>query len=111
MTVEETKLIDIISTDKRGRVNLTISDHLDWKDSEKHQRILQAKLNAYLAFVESGELLEQYPDAKNRKVIFTLASKFQPDFAGRKFLNRARKIIKSAGFDLRYKLFAQSYDN
>jgi len=66
MTVEETKLIDIISTDELGRVNLTISDHLDWKDSDKHQQILQAKLNSYLAFVENGELLEQYPDAKNQ---------------------------------------------
>ena len=63
MTVEQTKVIDIISLDKRtGQVILTVSDHLEWNDSTRHQEILQAKLNAYLAFVESGEILGKYPE-------------------------------------------------
>ena len=57
----------IISTDTQtGHVVLTISDHLDWSASTWHQRILQAKLNKYLAFVESGELLERYETAAGR---------------------------------------------
>jgi hypothetical protein len=34
VTVEETKVIDIISLDKRtGQVILTVSDHLEWNDT------------------------------------------------------------------------------
>jgi len=58
MTVEETNVVDLISTDRKtGDIILIISDHLDWSDSTGHQQILQAKFNAYLAFVESGEIL------------------------------------------------------
>ena len=40
----------------KGEVILTIRDHLDWPDSTAHQLLLHAKLNRYLAFVESGEI-------------------------------------------------------
>ena len=33
-----------------------------------HQGVSQAKINRYLAFVESGEVLERYPDARTRPV-------------------------------------------
>ena len=64
MSVKELDVVDVISTDKEtGHVILTISDHLDWSDSIQHQTALQAKFNKYLAFVESGEILESeyYP--------------------------------------------------
>jgi hypothetical protein len=68
MSVEQTDVVDIISIDREtGHVVLTISDHLDWSDSVGHQAILQKKLNTYLAFIESGEILGQCPKAKNRR--------------------------------------------
>src|ERR1700730_338168 len=80
MTVEQTKVIDIISQDRRtGQVILTVSDHLEWNDSARHQEILQAKLNAYLAFAESGEILEKYPDAAERTDAVKFVLKFKPD--------------------------------
>jgi uncharacterized protein DUF6572 len=112
MTVEQTKVIDIISLDKQtGQVILTVSDHLDWKDSTRHQEILQAKLNAYLAFVESGEILTRYPDAMERTVLFKVVLKFKPDAEGRAFLHRAETVIEKAGFVFTCKVFAESYDN
>lgn len=112
MTVEQVNVVDVIGIDKRtGQVILTISDHLDWSDTSEHQAILQAKLNNYLAFVESGEIMERYPDAQGREVVFKVVFKFKPDPKGEKFLLRAREIIKSAGFELLHELFADSYDN
>ena len=109
MTVEQTKLIDIISLDKRtGQVILTVSDHLEWNDSTRHQEILQAKLNAYLAFVESGEILEKYPDAVERTIVFKVVLKFKPDPVGRAFLCRAQKVIENAGFAFMCDVFAES---
>ena len=112
LSVEESDVIDIISIDRQtGHAILTISDHLDWSDSIQHQTILQTKLNAYLAFVESGQILENYPDAAGRSIVFKIVLKFKPNRGGREFLSKAQRIIESAGFTLRYELFAESYDN
>ncbi|MEZ5363690.1 MAG: DUF6572 domain-containing protein [Bryobacterales bacterium] len=81
---------------------LTISDHLDWSDSLEHQTLLQTKLNSYLAFIESGEILEHYPDARDRAVALRVVFKYDPDASGNEFLRRARSIVESAGFALRW---------
>jgi Family of unknown function (DUF6572) len=105
MSIEETDVVDIISINRMtGHVVLTISDHLEWFDSVAHQLLLQSKLNRYLAFVESGEILESYPDSKDRSVVFNVAFKFPPDESGRAFLAKATEVIESAGFSLRHEL-------
>jgi hypothetical protein len=102
----------VISTDKQtGHVVLTISDHLDWSDTTNHQTILQAKLNRYLAFVESGEIFTRYRDAKGRPVAINVVFKFRPDQDGRNFLAKAKVVIESAGLSFRHEIFAESYDN
>ncbi len=112
MSVDNFDVIDIVSIDKRtGDAILTVSDHLDWSDSIQHQTILQTKFNAYLAFVESGEILTRYPYVAGRSIVFSVVFKFRPDRAGREFLAKAQKVIESAGFCLRYEVFAESYDN
>ena len=68
MTVEQADKIDIISIDPTGQVILTVSDHLPWSDAVQHQLILQTKLNKYLAFIESGEILQSYPDSQGRGI-------------------------------------------
>ncbi len=111
MIVEQTKVIGIISQDRRtGQVILTVSDHLEWNDSTSHQEILQAKLNVY-PFAESGEIREKYPDAEEQTVLFKVVLKFKPDSDGRAFLDRAQKVIEKAGFAFTCEVFAESYDN
>jgi CRP-like cAMP-binding protein len=107
MSVEQLDVIDVISTDTTGNVILAVSDHLDWSDTDQHQLILQEKLNKYLAFVESGEILESYPDAKGRPIVFRVVFKFSPDAQGYEFLTKTRAVIESAGFTLRYEVFGE----
>ena len=112
MSVDQTDVVDIVGIDREtGHVVLTISDHLDWSDSIAHQIILQNKFNTYLAFVESGEILQQYPNAKERPVVFEVVFQIPPDEAGRAFLDRARQVIESAGFELHDKVFKASRFN
>jgi hypothetical protein len=105
MTINQPDVIDIISINKAGDVVLTISDHLDWSNSVEHQAILEAKLNKYLAFVESREILTNYPDAKGRRVLIKIVFKFEPDIAGLQFLSKAEAIVESAGFSLQHMVF------
>ena len=112
MSVEQLDVVDIVSIDdESGHVVLTVSDHLDWTDSMRHQEILQKKLNAYLAFTESGEILRRYPKAKDRPVAIKVVFKFRPDPEGFRFLGRAKDVIESAGLTFRHEVFADSYDN
>jgi len=112
MSVEDSDVVDVVSIDKQtDDVILTVSDHLEWFDSCAHQEILQTKLNRYLAFVESGELIERYPNAKGRSVTIKVVLKFSPDADGREFLSRAGDVVASAGIGFRHEVFAESYDN
>ncbi len=106
MSVEQLDVVDVISTDPNGCVILTISDHLGWSESTQHQMMLQAKLNRYLAFVESGEILEKYPDAQDRSVAIKIIFKHQPDEEGLQFLFRAKEVVDSAGMCLQHEVFA-----
>jgi hypothetical protein len=73
MSIKQSDIIDIIGTERMtGEVVLTIGDHLDWSDSVAHQLLLQTKLNRYLAFVESGEILRSYPNAEGRRITFNV---------------------------------------
>lgn len=108
MSVEQLDIVDVISTDvKSGHVVLTISDHLDWSNTVEHQIILQEKINKYLAFVESGEILESYPDAKGRPIVVKIVFKFSPDTKGYEFLAKARAVVELAGFNLRYEVLGE----
>jgi len=105
MSVEQLDVVDIISINETGEVVLAISDHLAWTDSVDHQTKLQAKLNKYLAFIESGELLQRYAEAKDRVVVIRVFFKYPPNEKGQNFLDRAKEVIEKAGFQLRHEVF------
>ncbi len=71
MSITESKVIDIIVVPEGepDNVVLVITDHLEWGDKSQqgeHLLLLQEKINTYIAFIESGELLESYPPAKGK---------------------------------------------
>ena len=103
MTIEQLDKIDIIGTNE-NKTSLVISDHLEWDAKNEKLLLLQDKLNTYLAFVESGEIYEQYPDALDKSIEIKLVSKYHPNQEALKFLNLASGIIQSAGFVLVYEV-------
>jgi hypothetical protein len=99
--VEDENAVDLISIDERqSAVILTVRDHLDWSDTVHHQALLQAKLNRYLIFVESGELLTRHPTAKGLPVEFKVVFKFKPDRIAEAFIEEAKEAMSRAGFKL-----------
>jgi len=99
MSIDQTEIIDAIGIDNfSGDVILTMTDHLKW-GAHHHLLMLQEKLNTYLRFVESGEILEIFPDAKERNVLISLQCQYPPDKNGVKFLNQVSGFIKGAGIN------------
>jgi hypothetical protein len=106
VAVDDPSTIDIISEDSKTKtLFLTISDHLDWDDTRAHQLVLQTKLNAYLRFLESGEVFKHRPDAAGKRLVIRVVARCEPSPEGRLFIEKARTAVESAGFSLEHKLF------
>ena len=105
MSIDQTEVVDAIGVDdSTGQVVLTISDHLEWDND--HLLLLQEKLNTYLSFVESGELLGSYPNAKGREVLINVVCKYPPDQNTEGFLSQVNGIVEGAGMKFNCRVFA-----
>lgn len=99
MTVENPHVVDFISIDGgSGDIVLTITDDLPWEGDHGHLMALQEKLNGYLSFIESGELLASRPEAAGRRVRITLVHREPLTSIALRFLGSAEEIILDAGF-------------
>lgn len=105
MPLEKTNTVDAIGIESHSdKVVLTIIDSHLWNDDE-HLFLLQEKINTYLRFVESGELVQSYEKARNRNVAINILLKFLPDPKGNIFLQKAKEVVESAGIEFRYEHF------
>jgi hypothetical protein len=104
MSVDQTDKIDFLwKDDQRGCVMLTITDHFEWEeDDEVHLEMLQEKLNAYMHFVESGELLKARPAYKGLPVVIHVRAKYQLSDEAAKFYKLAKKSVAKAGASLEF---------
>lgn len=101
MTVENPRVVDFVSINpETGAVVLTISDHLAWDEEGEHLMRLQEKLNVYLSFIESGELVESCPEAAGRDVHISLMYREPLSALALRFLDTACGVVRDAGFEL-----------
>jgi hypothetical protein len=107
MSVEQTDVVDVIGINGDD-VILTISDHLDWDDEPNHLMSLQAKLNSYLSFIESGELLTVCPAAVGKAPVIQVVARVAPNSQGVLFLDQVRSIVTDAGFEFRFRSTAEN---
>lgn len=105
MAIDDSQTIDIIATRPGSSVvELFIADHLDWDDFPAHALVLQAKLNTYIAFIESGQLAEQpaVSDIGSPSVGIVVAGLHEPSEDGKAFLARAKEFLEQAGIQFRF---------
>jgi hypothetical protein len=103
MSIDQTNTIDFISTSPEGKVVLTISDHQSWGE-DGHLQLLQDKINAYLRFIESGQIIEDYPTAVEKEIIINTVLKYEPTDEATSFLEKAREVILGAGIGFQWRV-------
>lgn len=110
MSVEDQDKIDFITIENgTGNVLLTLTDHLNWEeDEDSHLEMLQAKLNAYMRFIESGEIYQQFPQTIDRVMVINFVSKFPPSEKATAFIDQVRDAIEGAGYLWRFELLQPS---
>jgi len=102
MSVEDVEMIDIIGVEPESdKVVLTIADHLEWSDEYDHLKMLQAKLNTYVGFIQSGEMTSAYPTALGRKSVIEIVWKCIPTKSAIKFVTEATIALHHLGIELR----------
>jgi hypothetical protein len=105
MAIDNPEVVDFIGIERSsGTIALTISDHLEWDNSDEHLLVLQAKINRYLDFIESGELLQSYPKSAGKSVRIDVLCKYHPCEKAKRFLEHAREIIECAGFSFSWRV-------
>lgn len=111
MSIVETKVIDIIAVPEwePDHVILVISDHLEWGDKAQqgeHLLLLQEKINTYIAFIESGQLLEDYPPSKGKSPIIRINGLYELPEQGELFIDRVTEVLKGVGIGIEFVLKA-----
>lgn len=109
MSIAETKVIDIIVVPEwePDNVVLVITDHLPWGDKAEqgeHLLLLQEKINTYIAFIESGELLESYPPGKGKNPKIRINGLYVLPEQGEFFIDRVAEVLKGAGIAIEFVL-------
>lgn len=104
MAVNDSSVVDVVSIDPlKQSVVLDIADHLDWTEEQKHLLALESKINAYLEFIQSGQLVDVYPDAKGKHPIIHVACYHKPTKSAVIFFNEVDQMLVADGIRLTYK--------
>lgn len=111
MGILDAGVVDWLGIEKlTGAVVLTLVDDEDWVDEQRHLALLQNKLNTYLAFIESGEVIQRVksdlgraiPDSTPIKV--NILAKYDLPVSANSSLEDARRAFVGAGFALSHKV-------
>ncbi len=114
MRLEQKDAVDYIGLEKEtGVIVATLVDDCDWSDEIHHLRLLQAKINRYFDFIESGEIYSEILAATNRAVLpgspvkISVLAKFSPRGEGERFLEHVTEVAEKAGIAFSFKVVGQ----
>jgi hypothetical protein len=112
VSIDNPNVIDAISTGKSGgEVILSLFDHLDWEDEYEHLLLLQNKINAYISFIESGQIFDEYPNAISKDLVIEVVSKYECSHKAREFLTSARSVSLTLAVELRQRVASEGDPN
>ncbi len=107
MSVLETDLIDYIYLDDDDETPvLVVTDPLTWRppEDQRHLDMLRDKLNAQIAFIETGQIKSVWPPFDGRQVRVEVVARCPLTDAATDFYALARKVMTKANMDLRFQL-------
>ncbi len=85
--VHDPSVIDLVVEEADGTIGLVIVDDGFAKSDAGILRLLQAKVNAYLAYALDGQFASQYPEQKDKKLRILLSTTKEPDAPARAFID------------------------
>jgi hypothetical protein len=110
VTVQQSDVIDHVALMLDDTVLLSISDHLSWEPFGPHHEALLKKVRAYVGFVDSGQLVAEFPRAVNREVVLRIFCHYRPSAKAVEFIERLRPQVAAYGIRMEYgPVYGQGY--
>jgi hypothetical protein len=91
-----TTLIDEILRQKDGVIVLVLRQNAPWSDPEV-LKLFQDKINGYISSIESGALVEKFPEFKDAKFKIRLVTQEEPDLEIRGKIDRLNNTLNNLG--------------
>lgn len=107
MSVLETDLVDYVYLDEASATPvLVVSDPLTWRppEDEAHLEALRDKLNAQIAFVETGQIRGVWPGFAGGLVKVEVVARCTLTRAAEAFYEEARAVMRKADMSLHFHL-------
>jgi hypothetical protein len=107
MSVLDTDMVDYVYLDDQTQTPvLVVSDPLSWKPPEDgdHLDALREKLNAQIAFVETGQIRGVWPGYTGGLVKVEVVARYALDRAARDFYALASEVMQKANMSLDFRL-------
>lgn len=107
MSVLETDLVDYVYLDDATQTPvLVVSDPLSWKppEDDDHLEALREKLNAQIAFVETGQIKSVWPGYAGGLVKVEVVARYALNRAAREFYGLAESVMSKANMSLDFRL-------
>jgi len=108
MSVLETDIVDYIYLDDDEETPvLVVSDPLSWRGEgeESHLDMLRDKLNAQIAFVESGQIKGVWPHYDGGRVKVEVVARCPLNAIASQFYVQAGQVMTQANMDLCFRLW------
>jgi len=105
--LDQTTVVDFIGLDdKTNKCKLAITDHHNWENELNHLVLFQEKINAYLSFIDSGEIYQSYPLSKEKQMAIEIHFKYQTSIKCELFLEQVELVLKEIDVELRWEVYS-----
>ncbi len=107
MSVLDRDMVDYVYLDDSTQTPvLVVSDPLTWKppEDEDHLEALREKLNAQIAFVETGQIRNVWPGYGGGLVKVEVVARYALNRAATEFYATARGVMRTANMELDFRL-------
>lgn len=99
MAIQDSNIVDLVSVDPEGKfVTLTVVDDLNWSDERAHFLSLREKVNTYCNYIDSGQLIDDYPSVRDIKPVISLMLFHGPTADALVLFNRMRELLNGEGY-------------
>jgi len=103
MGIDNPEAVDALGIDPdTGDALLVITDDLDWSDPVAHLNALQAKIGAYLGFIQTGQFEASLPESAGRKRRIAVIQQFEPSIQMVPILDQLGEQLEAFDVDFSY---------
>ncbi|SAK55569.1 hypothetical protein AWB78_01486 [Caballeronia calidae] len=99
MSLRDVDAIDYIGVNILfKRVYAAIFDDFDWRDEGVHQDLLTKKIDRYIRYIRSGQLLLDYPKVRGHEIVLEYVSMHPMTPSALEFWKSRERVIEGAGY-------------